>query len=151
MSNLSDIFEQDSSALTVKNSELDSVGALAKRSKTLEKEINELKDTLKEIKAFYGASIKDENRAQAYEWLRANGFDDIIKNTVSVRFGRGEDELCDTLLNILREKNYPVEQAQKVEPQTLKAWVREMVERGNVFPTNLFGAYIGQKATIKTA
>ena len=185
MSNLSDIFEQDSSALTVKNSELDSVGALAKRSKTLEKEIDELKDTLKEreeqqrklleetipamlselgmklfkmadgsqieVKAFYGASIKEENRAQAYEWLRANGFDDIIKNTVSVRFGRGEDELCDTLLSILREKNYPDEQAQKVEPQTLKAWVREMVERGNVFPTGLFGAYIGQKATIKTA
>ena len=70
---------------------------------------------------------------------------------MSVRFGRGEDELCDTLLSILREKNYPVEQAQKVEPQTLKAWVREMVERGNVFPTGLFGAYIGQKATIKTA
>ena len=50
MSNLSDIFEQDSSALTVKNSELDSVGALAKRSKTLEKEITELEDTLKERK-----------------------------------------------------------------------------------------------------
>ena len=185
MSNLSDIFEQDSSALTVKNSELDSVGALAKRSKTLEKEITELEDTLKErkeqqrklledtipamlselgmklfkmadgsqieVKPYYGASIKEENRAQAYEWLRANGFDDIIKNTVSVRFGRGEDELCDTLLNTLREKNYPVEQAQKVEPQTLKAWVREMVERGSVFPTDLFGAHIGQRATIKTA
>jgi len=34
---------------------------------------------------------------------------------------------------------------------TLKAWVKEQVERGNVFPTELFGAFIGQKATIKSA
>jgi len=104
-----------------------------------------------DIKPFYSASIKEEKRAQAYEWLREHGFDDIIKNTVSVRFGRGEDQLCDTLLSDLREKNYPVEQAQKIEPQTLKAWVREQVERGNEFPTELFGAYVGQKATIKSA
>ena len=104
-----------------------------------------------DVKAFYSASIKESNRAEAYEWLRTHGFDDIIKNTVSVRFGRGEDQLCDGLLDQLREQNYPVEQAQKVEPQTLKAWVREMVERGSEFPTDLFGAYVGQKATIKSA
>jgi hypothetical protein len=33
---------------------------------------------------------------------------------------------------------------------TLKAWVKEMVERGNEFPSELFGAYIGQKAVIKS-
>ena len=104
-----------------------------------------------DVKAFYSASIPEARRAEAYEWLRTHGFDDIIKNTVSVRFGRGEDQLCDGLLDQLREQNYPVEQAQKVEPQTLKAWVREMVERGSEFPTDLFGAYVGQKATIKSA
>lgn len=103
------------------------------------------------VKPFYSASIKEENRAEAYEWLREHGYDDIIKNTVSVRFGRGEDQLCETLLNQLREQNYPVEQAQKVEPQTLKAWVREQVERGSEFPTELFGAYVGHKASIKSA
>jgi len=104
-----------------------------------------------ELKNFYGASIKDENRAVAFEWLREHGYDDIIKNTVSVRFGRGEDELCEGLLNLLRQNNYPVDQAQKVEPATLKAWVREMVEQGKEFPTDVFGAYMGQKATIKSA
>jgi len=185
MNDINSLFEDDAGALTVKNEDLTSVGALAKRAKELEKEIDELDASLKErkeqqrklledaipgmlaelgmssfkmadgsqidIKPFYSASIKEENRAQAYEWLRKHGFDDIIKNTVSVRFGRGEDDLCDTLLNHLREQNYPVEQAQKVEPQTLKAWVREQVERGNEFPTTLFGAYVGQKATIKSA
>ena len=42
------------------------------------------------------------------------------------------------------------EQAEKVEPMTLKAWVKEQVERGNAFPADLFGAYIGQKVTIKS-
>jgi hypothetical protein len=185
MSNLNTMFEEDAGALTVKDEDLTSVAALARRAKMLEKEIEEHESVLKErkeqlrkleeesipnmlnelgmkdftmadgskitVKPFYSASIKEENRAQAYEWLREHGYDDIIKNTVSVRFGRGEDQLCDTLLNQLREQNYPVEQAQKIEPQTLKAWVREQVERGSEFPTELFGVYVGQKATIKSA
>ena len=185
MTDMNALFEEDAGALVVKNEDLSSVGALAKRAKELEKEIEELETVTKErkeqqrklledtipamlselgmksfkmsdgslidIKPFYSASIREENRAKAYEWLRNNGFDDIIKNTVSVRFGRGEDGLCDTLLGQLRGQNYPVEQAQKIEPQTLKAWVREQVERGNEFPTELFGAYVGQKATIKSA
>lgn len=104
-----------------------------------------------DVKPFYGASIPEARRAEAYEWLRANGYDDIIKNTVSVRFGRGEDELCDKLLSILGSEGFPAEQAEKIEPQTLKAWVREMTEQGSEFPTELFGAFIGQKATIKSA
>jgi hypothetical protein len=43
-----------------------------------------------------------------------------------------------------------VDQAEKVEPSTLKAWVRERVERGEQFPMELFGAYIGKKASIKS-
>lgn len=102
------------------------------------------------VKPYYSASIKEERRAEAYEWLRVHGFDDIIKNTVSVRFGRGEDNLCDNLLSLLGEKGFPAEQAEKIEPMTLKAWAREQVERGNEFPMDLFGVYVGQKAIIKS-
>jgi len=103
-----------------------------------------------EVKPFYSASIPAARKAEAFEWLRQHGMDDIIKNTVSVRFGRGEDDLCHRLLILLGELGYPVEQAEKIEPMTLKAWVKEQVERGNEFPTELFGAFIGQKATIKS-
>jgi len=103
-----------------------------------------------EIKPYYGASIPEGRRTEAYDWLRKHGFDDIIKNTVSVRFGRGEDELCARLITLIRSAGYPLEQAEKVEPMTLKAWVREQVERGNEIPQDLFGAFIGQKAVIKT-
>jgi hypothetical protein len=102
------------------------------------------------IKPFYGASIPEARRSEAYQWLRDNGFDDIIKNTVSVRFGRGEDELCSRLLNLLGTQGFPAEQAEKIEPATLKAWAKEQVERGNVIPADLFGLFVGQKATIKS-
>jgi hypothetical protein len=102
------------------------------------------------IKPFYGASIPEARRAEAYQWLRDHGFDDIIKNTVSVRFGRGEDELCARLLGLLGEQGFPSEQAEKIEPATLKAWAKEQVERGNAIPADLFGLFVGQKAVIKS-
>ena len=103
-----------------------------------------------EVKPFYSASIPAARKAEAYEWLREHGMDDIIKNTVSVRFGRGEDELCARLLELLGMQGYPAEQAEKVEPMNLKAWAKEQVERGNEIPMELFGVFIGQKATIKS-
>ena len=103
-----------------------------------------------DIKPYYGASIPKARQAEAYQWLRDHGFDDIIKNTVSVRFGRNEDELCVRLLNLLGTQGYPAEQAQKIEPQTLKAWVKERVEKGQPVDTELFGVFIGQKAVIKS-
>ena len=45
-----------------------------------------------QVKQTYGASILVNNRPQAYNWLRDNGYDDIIKNTVLCQFGRGEDD-----------------------------------------------------------
>jgi len=104
-----------------------------------------------DIKPFYGASIPKARQAEAFTWLRQNGFDDIIKNTVSVRFGRGEDELCARLLQVLGEQGYPAEQAEKVEPQTLKAWVKERIEKGQPVDSELFGVFVGQKAIIKSA
>jgi hypothetical protein len=103
-----------------------------------------------EVKAFYSASITEARRAEAFQWLRENGYDDIIKNTVSVRFGRNESGLADKAIDMLRNAGFPVEQAEKVEPMTLKAWVKEQVEKGREFPSELFGAYIGQRATIKS-
>jgi hypothetical protein len=181
---LTNIFENDAGALKVSDDQVTGIAALARRAKTLEKEISEIEETLNEraeqyrklteqtipeamaetgmkkfvmedgsmidIKPYYGASIPRARQAEAYQWLRDHGFDDIIKNTISVRFGRGEDELSVRLLNLLGTQGYPAEQAQKVEPQTLKAWVKERVEKGEVVDTELFGVFIGQKAVIKS-
>ena len=74
---------------------------------------------------------------------------DIIKNTVSLPFGRGEDEKAGTFIKLAQSEGFDVDQKAEVHPSTLKAFVKEMVEGGQDFPEELFGAYVGHKATIK--
>jgi uncharacterized small protein (DUF1192 family) len=104
-----------------------------------------------EVKPFYSASIPADRKGEAYEWLRLHGYDDIIKNTVFVQFGRGDDSAAGELIGVIRQQGLLPEQQEKIESQTLKAWVREMVEQGTEFPSDLFGAYTGFKAKIKRA
>lgn len=102
-----------------------------------------------EIKQTYGASILVQNRPQAYDWLRDNGYDDIIKNTVACQFGRGEDDLASAFSAFAQQQGYTPEQKTDVHPQTLRAFVKERVEAGEEFPMELFGAWVGQRAVIK--
>ena len=44
------------------------------------------------VQATYGAHIKVDNREEAFQWLRDNDYGDIIKNTVTCAFARGEDQ-----------------------------------------------------------
>jgi hypothetical protein len=44
-----------------------------------------------DVKPNYSASISIANREAAFGWLRNNGLGDIIKNEISVSFGRNED------------------------------------------------------------
>jgi len=102
-----------------------------------------------EVKQTYGASILVDNRPKAYDWLRDNGYDDIIKNTVECQFGRGEDDLANAFAAFAIQQGYVPDQKTAVHPQTLRAFVKERVEAGDDFPMELFGAYVGQRAIIK--
>jgi len=44
-----------------------------------------------EVKPIYGASISPDKKEEAFNWLRNNGLGDLIKNEVTVSFGRNED------------------------------------------------------------
>jgi len=52
-------------------------------------------------------------------------------------------------LTLAEQSGFNAQQKTEVHPQTLKAWVREQVEDGASFPMDLFGAYIGHRATIR--
>ena len=103
------------------------------------------------IKPQYGASIKVDNRPAAYEWLREHGHDDIIKNTISCQFGRGEDDLASSCKAFAEKEGYVPTQTEKIEPMSLRGFVKERVENGDEFPMELFGAYVGQRAVITKA
>jgi hypothetical protein len=101
------------------------------------------------VNPYYSASINKERQDEAFHWLHGHGFGDLIKNIVSAKFGKGQDALAEQVVAELAAKGYPVEAQKKVEPMTLKAWVKEQYEKGNNVPDDLFGVYVGQKATIK--
>ena len=108
------------------------------------------------IKPQYGASIRVDNRPTAYQWLRDNGFGYLIKNQIIVSFGVDEDEIATEFMNFIEghlkvkyQKENLVSQVEKIEPMSLRTWVKERNENGEEFPMELFGAFIGQRAVIK--
>ena len=102
------------------------------------------------VKPFYAARIPVSKTNEAFQLLIGNGYGDLIKNTVSLNFGKSEDNLANSLVEDLKSKGHNVSQKKKVEPQTLKAFVKEAIQNGQNVPMDLFGIYISNKTTIKT-
>jgi hypothetical protein len=105
--------------------------------------------SLIDVKPNYSANITIANRDAAFNWLRTNGLGDIIKNEISVSFGRNEDNKAADYAALASERGYQPTQKLKVEPMTLKALVRERIEAGKELPTELFNVFVGNKTTIK--
>jgi len=101
------------------------------------------------IQQYYSARITPENRDVCFQWLENNGLGDVIKNTVSASFGRGEDEAAENLMTKLEDEGHSLVQKKWVEPMTLKAVVREQVEKGTDLPLDTFNVYVGQKIKVK--
>ena len=53
-----------------------------------------------DVKKTYSCTIKKDSVESAYTWLRDQGLGDIIKNEVSVVFGKGEDTRANELLSL---------------------------------------------------
>jgi len=102
-----------------------------------------------DVKPNYSASISVANKEKAFNWLRNNGLGDIIKNEISVSFGRNEDNKAADYAALAEERGFQPTQKLKVEPMTLKALVRERIEAGKEMPTEIFNVFVGNKTTIK--
>ena len=101
-----------------------------------------------EVKPVYGASISAEKKEEAFEWLRSNGLGDLIKNEVTVSFGRNEDNKAIAYATLAQGQGFQPSQKLKVEPMTLKALVRERLESGKEMPTELFNVFAGNRTKI---
>ena len=102
-----------------------------------------------EVKTNYSATITQAKKEEAFNWLRKNGLGDIIKNEISVSFGRNEDNKAADYAELAKGQGFEPTQKLKVEPMTLKALVRERLEAGKEMPTELFNIFVGNKTTIK--
>ena len=101
------------------------------------------------VSTSYRATITEANKVAAFNWLRKNGLGDIIKNEISVSFGRNEDNKAADYAELAKSNGFQPTQKLKVEPMTLKALVRERIEAGKEMPTEIFGVFSENKTTIK--
>ena len=101
------------------------------------------------VSQFYAARIPESKKDEAFDWLRENDAGDMIKNIVSLNFGKSEDAAAAALVEELIQRKLNVSQKMKVEPMTLKSYVKTEIEKGRSVPMDLFGVYVANKTTIK--
>ena len=101
------------------------------------------------LKPFVSASIPADRKQDAFNWLREHGLDDIIKNDIIVSFGRGQDNKAGDMMYDLEQKGFHPEQKTHIHSMTLKAFVRERVEKGLPIDLDMFGAFVARTAEVK--
>jgi hypothetical protein len=90
-----------------------------------------------------------EDTYQAFTWLRAKGMDGVIKTQVVIDFGKGDDDEMQAILDILAENKVNPVVKSTIHHMTLKALVKEQVEKGNDIPLDAFGAGSFRQSVIK--
>ena len=78
-----------------------------------------------EVKTNYSATITQANKEAAFNWLRENGLGDIIKNEISVSFGRNEDNKAADYAELAKSQGFDPMQTITFDPLTLKSVVGE--------------------------
>tara|TARA_R100001079_G_scaffold76483_1_gene41191 strand:+ start:685 stop:1248 length:564 start_codon:yes stop_codon:yes gene_type:complete len=101
-----------------------------------------------EVKEVYSATIPLDKKEGAFNWLREHGLGDLIKNEVTVSFGRGEDNKAAEYADLARGRGLEPTQKLKVEPMTLKALFRERSENNQELPSEHFNLFKGNKTKI---
>ena len=101
-----------------------------------------------EVRKSYSCTIKKDGADAAYQWLRENGLEDLIKNEVFVTFGKGEDNKAEQLLGLAEQEGFEPQQKSKVEPMTLKALYRERIEAGLDMPSDTFNLFVKDQTKI---
>jgi len=88
------------------------------------------------------ASIPKPRAAEAFAWLIAHNHEALIKRTVSVSFGKGEEDAARAFTDHLKTDLH-IEYGDKasVHASTLSSFVKEKLEAGEDIPQDLFGVF----------
>lgn len=104
---------------------------------------------------YYKASIPEEHRDQAHNWLEDHDAGDLIKRTITVEFPKDATEESAALIRYIRERYQmaDVEEKRLVPWKRLTSWLQELYESRTVDtvipPLDIFGATVGRVVQIK--
>lgn len=96
-------------------------------------------------------SVSKQNQNDAMDWLVSNGHGGMIKSEVTAKYDRGQEEIASNLRDMLEDAlgEDHVSQGRKVEPSTLRAFIKRQLEEGVDVPLELFGVFRQRISEIK--
>jgi hypothetical protein len=98
------------------------------------------------INPYYSGKITDP---AAYKWLEDNNQADIIKGEVNIPFPKGfSKEQLRLLVKVAEQVGLSAQVGEQVHPSTLRAWIKDMVQKGQQFPRELFNVYVGKRTKL---
>jgi hypothetical protein len=109
----------------------------------------EIDDFSLDLEDSYFASISREHAPAAHAWLDENKEGGMIKRKVTVEFSRDQEAAVRELVAQLRGVYPQTREEKKVEPATLKAWVKRRAIAGKKTPEELFGIHVKPVAKLK--
>lgn len=86
---------------------------------------------------------------EGLSWITKHGGESIIKSLIVVNFEKGEAEKKESYLEYLRAEGLMAASVDNVHPQTLKAWLKAKIAKGEEVPFDTFKIYSGTKAEVK--
>ena len=101
-----------------------------------------------EIDNKFFATALAPKRAEAYQWLRENGLGNIVKNEITVRFGKDEDNKATQYATLARGQGYEPEQKVSVHAGTLRVALEDLHTRGGQIPSEYFSTFAGYQTKI---
>jgi len=102
-----------------------------------------------EVSDVYRTSPPKAKREEAWAWLRANGNAGLLKRSVTVEFGKGEDAKAQELaLKMIKEFPDSTSDETTVHHTTLSAFVTKQLKDGKDLPLDVFGVHKQCKAKV---
>lgn len=111
-----------------------------------------------EVRASFPSGDSEESQAKrdvAFAWLQENGHTALVKNSITLKFGKEEQTWAQSFFEMLDRlgvrEHAVVERHEAIHPSTLVAFVKEQLAQGSSIPMPAFGAFVQRFARIKKA
>jgi len=110
----------------------------------------ETNDVAVEIQESLRVAPLAANRPKVMQVVTEAGDAALIKDTISFMFTKGQNAEADKFYQDAIAEGRAPKRDQKIEPSTLRAYVKGKLEAGEDVDTELFGVSIGKKAVFKS-
>jgi hypothetical protein len=100
------------------------------------------------------ARVKEDKNEEAMQWLRDNNLAAIIKNGLTIYFGKNDDEFAERVIELLKgfERQIPFERKETVHWRVLENSLNELLDDSDIeVPKDLFNYYERKKTKLKVS